>query len=94
MLGLCTLISAAPAHPGVVEECAQQILPSLLNLFEGLKKAYAAKAAENEDDEDGEEEEEGEEVMVSDEEDIDLEDDDCMERMKVFMQFILFMLLK
>ena len=30
-----------------------------------------------------EEEEEGEEVMVSDEEDIDLEDDDCMERMKV-----------
>lgn len=87
VLGLCTLISAAPAHPGVVEECAQQIVPSLLLLFDGLKRAYAAKAAENEDDddEDGEDDDDDcEEVLSSDEDDIDHEGQEYMERLQVF----------
>lgn len=56
VLGLCTLIGMGAARPPVVNECAQQIVPSLILLFDGLKRAYAAKAAES-DDEDNEEEE-------------------------------------
>lgn len=43
-------------RPAAVNECAQQIIPSLILLFEGLKRAYTAKAAESED-EDGEDDE-------------------------------------
>lgn len=45
-----------PARPAAVNECAQQIIPSLILLFDGLKRAYAAKAAES-DDEDNDDEE-------------------------------------
>lgn len=84
MLGLCTLISAAPSYPGLVEECAQQIVPSLLLLFDGLKRAYAAKAAEDENsDSDGEDDESGEEVLSSDEDDIDQDSQEYMERLQV-----------
>ncbi|XP_046751252.1 importin-7 [Diprion similis] len=72
VLGMCTLISMGPARPAAVNECAQQIIPSLILLFDGLKRAYAAKAAEC-DDEDNDEEESDleEEVLSSDEDDID-----------------------
>ena len=86
VLGLCTLITAAPSHPGLVEECAQQIVPSLLLLFDGLKRAYAAKAAEEEGDEDDDEDEDDEsceEVLSSDEDDIDQEGLDYIERIQV-----------
>lgn len=45
-----------PARPPAVNECAQQIIPSLILLFDGLKRAYAAKAAESDDDENDDEE--------------------------------------
>ena len=44
-----------PARPAAVNECALQIIPSLILLFDGLKRAYAAKAAENEDEDDNDE---------------------------------------
>lgn len=56
VLGLCTLISMGPARPAAVNECATQIIPSLILLFEGLKRAYAAKVADEDDDENDEEE--------------------------------------
>ena len=55
-----------PAIPPAVSECAQQIIPSLILLFEGLKRAYAAKVAETEEDENDDEEsdiEEGENFL-------------------------------
>jgi hypothetical protein len=82
---MCTLITAAPSHPGLVEECAQQIVPSLLLLFDGLKRAYAAKAAEEEEngDDEDDDDEECEEVLSSDEDDIDHDGQDYLERLQV-----------
>lgn len=72
VLGLCTLISMGPARPQAVNECAQQIIPSLILLFDGLKRAYAAKVAEGEEEQDDEEESDlEEEVLSSDEDEID-----------------------
>ena len=45
-----------PSRPPAVNECARQIIPSLILLFDGLKRAYAAKVADGEDDENEEEE--------------------------------------
>ncbi len=82
---MCTLITAAPSYPGLVEECAQQIVPSLLLLFDGLKRAYAAKAAEDEENGDEDDEDEsGEEVLSSDEDDIDQDGQDYLERLQVY----------
>ena len=50
VLGLCTLIFAAPLQPGVIDECAQQIVPTLLFLLSGLNRSHAVKAAETECD--------------------------------------------
>lgn len=43
-----------PARPKAVNECATQIIPSLILLFDGLRRAYAAKCAESDDDENDE----------------------------------------
>ena len=40
VLGLCTLISRND-RPGVLNECVKEILPSMVLLFDGLKRAYA-----------------------------------------------------
>lgn len=45
-----------PARPAAVNECALQIIPSLILLFDGLKRAYAAKVVDVADEEDDEEE--------------------------------------
>lgn len=55
VLGLCTIISMGPSRPPAVDECSHQIIPSIILLFEGLKRAYAAKVAAESDDEDNEE---------------------------------------
>ena len=67
-------------------------MPSLLLLFDGLKRAYAAKAAEEEDnDDDDEDDESGEEVLSSDEDDIDQEGQDYLERLQVvYFNYIFF----
>ncbi|XP_020286261.1 importin-7 [Pseudomyrmex gracilis] len=72
VLGLCTLISMGPARPKAVNECATQIIPSLILLFDGLRRAYAAKCAESDDDENDEDDSDVDvDALSSDEDDID-----------------------
>ncbi|XP_063236920.1 importin-7 [Bacillus rossius redtenbacheri] len=72
VLGLCTLLATPASRPAAVAECAAQIVPSLILLFDGLKRAYIAKAQEGEEEEDDEEESDAEqEVLSSDEDEID-----------------------
>ena len=54
MLGLCCVLDApAELRPACLGEMAGRIIPSLVLLFQGLQRAYAQKAAlENEDDDD------------------------------------------
>lgn len=55
VLGLCTLISM-PGRPNAVMEVAPKVMPSLILLFDGLKRAYAAKAQEMGEEEESESE--------------------------------------
>lgn len=83
VFGLCTLISMGPSRPNAVNECSQQIIPSLILLFDGLKRAYAAKVAEGDDD--GNEDEESdidEEVLSSDEDEIDDASQEYLEKLQ------------
>lgn len=56
VLGLCTAISLGDGKPYVFNELADQILPSLLLIFDGLKRAYHSRAQEDEDDDSDEDE--------------------------------------
>uniref|UniRef100_A0A1A9VN34 Importin N-terminal domain-containing protein n=1 Tax=Glossina austeni TaxID=7395 RepID=A0A1A9VN34_GLOAU len=69
VLGLCTLISLGEAKPAVLSEVSGKIIPSLILLFDGLKRAYESRAQEEEGEEE-EEDEECEEALSSDEDDI------------------------
>ncbi|CAG0897126.1 unnamed protein product [Darwinula stevensoni] len=75
ILGLCTLISQVEGRPAVINECATQIIPSLILLFDGLKKAYEAKAQEETEGSSDEEEEDEEDIenalLASDEDEVD-----------------------
>ncbi|GJQ71192.1 hypothetical protein Trydic_g1090 [Trypoxylus dichotomus] len=71
VLGICTLISL-PQKPQVLVELASKIMPALIMLFEGLKKAYAARAQDSGEEEESESDnDEVEEVLSSDEDEID-----------------------
>ncbi|KAK8769712.1 hypothetical protein V5799_013823 [Amblyomma americanum] len=72
VLGLCTLISQA-SRPQSLSEMAPQVVPSLLVLFEGLKRAYAYRAQEEEESDEEEEDDDDceNEVLDSDEDEID-----------------------
>lgn len=73
VLGLCTLISM-PGRPAVLLEVAPKVMPALVLLFDGLKRAYAARAQEAAEEEESEDDDDGgdfEEVLSSDEDDID-----------------------
>merc|ERR1719288_727020 len=73
VLGLCQIMTM-PTLPGI-EEFAPRILPSLILLFDGLKRAYEAqKDAEDSDDSDSETDEDCDtesELLGSDEDEID-----------------------
>lgn len=43
VLGLCQLISMSPNRPPILNELANRIIPSLILLFDGLKRAYIGK---------------------------------------------------
>lgn len=58
VLGLCTAISLGSDKPQALVEFAPEILPNLLTIFEGLKRAYHTRAQEDEDDESDENEDE------------------------------------
>jgi hypothetical protein len=54
-----------PSRPTAVNECVQQIIPSLILLFDGLKRAYIAKVTENEDEDNPEDESDLEEGVLN-----------------------------
>lgn len=83
VLGLCTLLSMGPNRPPVLNECINQIMPSMILLFDGLKRAYAAKAQEGEEEEDDDDESDIEaEVLSSDEDEIDEVGNEYLERLQ------------
>ncbi|XP_012141645.1 importin-7 msk [Megachile rotundata] len=83
VLGLCTLISMGPARPPAVNECAQQIIPSLILLFDGLKRAYAAKVSDTDDEENEEDDSDIDtEVLSSDEDEIDDASQEYLEKLQ------------
>ncbi|XP_068142883.1 importin-7 [Drosophila tropicalis] len=71
VLGLCTLISLGDAKPQVLSEVAPKIVPSLILLFDGLKRAYESRAQEEEEEEKEEDGDDCEEALSSDEDDMD-----------------------
>lgn len=72
VLGLCTLIGMTQKPPALIE-MAPKVVPSLILLFDGLKRAYAAKAQAEAEEEESESEdgEIGEDILSSDEDELD-----------------------
>ncbi|XP_023937974.2 importin-7 [Bicyclus anynana] len=70
VLGICTLLEMGPQRPSL-DEILPKIIPSCLTLFDGLKRAYEARA-EADDTTSSEEDEadDDEEVLSSDDDDI------------------------
>lgn len=56
VLGICEAISLKDDKPIVLGEVADKILPSLLIIFEGLKRAYQSRAQDGEEEESDDEE--------------------------------------
>ncbi|XKL59631.1 hypothetical protein PGB90_000647 [Kerria lacca] len=86
VLGLCTLLLQTE-RPPVLMDCAQQIIPSMILLFQGLKRAYASKAQDNSDDDSDDEaevseESDGPEVLSTDEDEINEDTEDYLESLQ------------
>uniref|UniRef100_A0A182IM19 Uncharacterized protein n=1 Tax=Anopheles atroparvus TaxID=41427 RepID=A0A182IM19_ANOAO len=71
IIGLCTLLSLSERKPTVLSELPDKIIPTMLLIFDGLKRAYAARAAEGEEEESEDESEDLEDGLSSDEDDVD-----------------------
>ncbi|XP_063698998.1 importin-7 [Culicoides brevitarsis] len=71
VIGMCTLMSLQDAKPQVLSEVADKMIPSLILIFDGLKRAYAARAAEEEEEESEDEDDDCEEGISSDEDEVD-----------------------
>jgi len=87
VLGLCHLMQM-PENPAVTAH-AQQIVPSLILLFDGLKRAYAARNEEDSDEEsDDEDEDDGveNELLDSDEDELDDEGQAYLESLQEKVQ--------
>ncbi|XP_042213506.1 importin-7-like isoform X2 [Homarus americanus] len=85
VLGMCTLLQLGPERLGVLQECHKEILPAMLLLFQGLKRAYAAKASEEDDDDDDDDDDDGDlehEVLESDEDELDDVGDEYLEKLE------------
>lgn len=74
VVGMCTLLSTPSLRSKVNNEIVQKVVPSMLLLFDGLKRAYAYKAQEEEGGSDDEDEEDYDpDVLGSDEDDVNEE---------------------
>lgn len=85
VLGLCSLINMTGIRPTEVTNVGPQIMPASLVLFQGLKRAYASKAQEeNEDSDDDEDDDEDEvnEELASSEDEIDEEGAQYIEKLE------------
>ena len=82
IIGMCTLITLGNAKPTVLSEVSNEIIPSLIMIFDGLKRAYEARAEaeEEESDEDEEDLDDCEEGISSDEDEMNELDNSYMER--------------
>ena len=83
IIGMCTLITLGNAKPTVLSEVSNEIIPSLILIFDGLKRAYEARAEaeeEESDDEDEEDLDDCEEGISSDEDEMNELDNSYMER--------------
>ncbi|XP_030762778.1 importin-7 isoform X1 [Sitophilus oryzae] len=80
VLGLCTLIGMREKPPALLE-MAPKVIPSLILLFDGLKRAYAAKAQAEAEEEESESDEGEiiEDILSSDEDEIDDQGQDYLE---------------
>ncbi|KAL1517411.1 hypothetical protein ABEB36_001178 [Hypothenemus hampei] len=82
VLGLCTLIGLNQ-KPAALMEMAPKVVPALIILFDGLKRAYAAKAqAEAEEEEsDSDDGDFAEEFLSSDEDELDDQGQDYLKNL-------------
>ncbi|CAK1554699.1 unnamed protein product [Leptosia nina] len=81
VLGICTLLEMGPQRPSL-DEVLPNILPSCLVLFDGLKKAYEAKAeGEEESSSSDDDEEEDGEVLSTDDDDFDQMNNEYLENL-------------
>ncbi|XP_066138762.1 importin-7 isoform X2 [Euwallacea fornicatus] len=82
VLGLCTLIGMSQKPPALVE-MASNVVPSLILLFDGLKRAYAAKAQAEAEEEESESDdgEIGEDILSSDEDELDDQEQGYLENL-------------
>lgn len=82
VIGMCTLITLGNSKPQVLSEVSNDIIPSLILIFDGLKRAYEARAeAEEEEDSDIDEElDDCEEGISSDEDEMNELENSYMER--------------
>jgi hypothetical protein len=71
VIGLCTLISLGDQKPQVLSEVADKILPALIMIFDGLLRAYEARAQAEEEEESEDDDDDCEEGLSSDEDEID-----------------------
>jgi len=85
VLGLSALLDTPNNRPNAINGLAAEILPSMLTLFSGLKRAYAARAAAEDSDDDSEDESDDDlevEELGSDEDDIDEEGAEYLEKLQ------------
>lgn len=82
IIGMCTLITLGNSKPTVLSEVSNEIIPSLIMIFDGLKRAYEARAEAEEEESDDEEEDldDCEEGISSDEDEMNELDNTYMER--------------
>ncbi|XP_015762265.1 PREDICTED: importin-7-like [Acropora digitifera] len=75
VLGFCALMDLPrEVRPQPLLQCSPQILPALLTLFSGLKRAYENRGDDDEVDEDGQDGESDEDELASDEDEINEDD--------------------
>jgi len=75
VLGFCALMDLPKEmRPQALLQCSPQILPALLVLFSGLRRAYETRAGDNDDAEDDEDGESDEDELASDEDEINEDD--------------------
>lgn len=82
IIGMCTLITLGNSKPQVLSEVSNDIIPSLILIFDGLKRAYEARAEAEEEEESDEDEEidDCEEGISSDEDEMNELDNTYMDR--------------
>nr|XP_034824409.1 importin-7-like [Maniola hyperantus] len=81
VLGICSLLEMGPQRPNL-DEILPKILPSCLVLFDGLKRAYEARAEADEDTSSEEDDaDDDEEVLSSDDDEIDQTNTEYLENL-------------